>query len=173
MTERFRQHLSESGLIPDGATVVIGYSGGADSTCLLHMIAEIGTADRAVPGIAEVLRRDKRIPGFGHLIYTGWDPRAAVLLKMLQEADVDADRLATCEAVLEVLGQRAPVKPNVDFLLASIAFTTGMDAAAGEAIFAIARSAGWIAHALEEYDEAPVRFRPRAHYTGPPPPPRP
>ncbi|MCH8978546.1 MAG: tRNA lysidine(34) synthetase TilS [Armatimonadetes bacterium] len=45
MTERFRQHLSESGLVPEGCTVVLGYSGGADSTCLLHLMAELGTAD--------------------------------------------------------------------------------------------------------------------------------
>jgi len=45
MTERFRQHLSESGLIPDGTSVVLGYSGGADSTCLLHLMAAVGTAD--------------------------------------------------------------------------------------------------------------------------------
>ena len=40
---------------------------------------------------------------------------------------------------------------------------------AGETIFAVARSAGWIAHALEEYQEPPLRFRPRAHYIGPAP----
>ena len=45
MTERFRQHLSASGLVPEGATVVLGYSGGADSTCLLHLMAASGSAD--------------------------------------------------------------------------------------------------------------------------------
>lgn len=42
MTERFRSHLHESGLIPDGATVLLGYSGGADSTCLLHLLKALG-----------------------------------------------------------------------------------------------------------------------------------
>ena len=42
MTERFRAHLAESGLVPEGATVLVGYSGGADSTCLLHLLAEAG-----------------------------------------------------------------------------------------------------------------------------------
>jgi citrate synthase len=156
-------------VVATGLDVISGSLHGAASAPAHRILEEIGRAERAVPGVAEVLRREKRIPGFGHMIYSGWDPRAVVLLEMLRGADVDPERRATCEAVLDVLGQRAPVKPNVDFLLASIAFTTGMDAAAGEAIFAIARSAGWIAHALEEYDEMPVRFRPRAHYTGPPP----
>jgi citrate synthase len=38
---------------------------------------------------------------------------------------------------------------------------------AGEAIFAIARTAGWIAHAIEEYSQAPLRFRPVTRYVGP------
>jgi citrate synthase len=160
-------HADPYSIVATGLGVISGSLHGAASAPAHRILAEIGSAERAVAGVAEVLRRVKRIPGFGHMIYTGWDPRAATLLELLRAADVDRDRLATCEAVLEVLGQRAPVKPNVDFLLASIAFTTGMDAAAGEAIFAIARSAGWIAHALEEYDETPLRFRPRAQYTGP------
>jgi tRNA(Ile)-lysidine synthase len=40
MTERFRRHLEASGLVPEGATVLLGYSGGADSTCLLHLLKE-------------------------------------------------------------------------------------------------------------------------------------
>jgi len=44
-----------------------------------------------------------------------------------------------------------------------------MDERAGETLFGVARSAGWIAHALEEYQEPPLRFRPRAHYIGPAP----
>ena len=162
-------HADPYAVVATGLGVISGSLHGAASAPAYRVIAEIGSAERAIPGVAEVLRRDKYIPGFGHMIYKGWDPRAVVLLDLLRKAEVDADHLATCLAVLDVLGQRAPVKPNVDFLLASIAFTTGMDAAAGEAIFAIARAAGWIAHALEEYEEAPVRFRPRAHYTGPPP----
>lgn len=166
-------HADPYAVVATGLGVISGSLHGAASAPAYRILAEIGTAERAVPGMAEVLRRDKRIPGFGHLIYKGWDPRAVVLLDMLRSAEIDAERLATCEAVLDILGQRAPVKPNVDFLLAAIAFTTGMKAGAGEAIFAISRAAGWIAHALEEYDEAPVRFRPRAQYTGPSPSERP
>jgi tRNA(Ile)-lysidine synthase len=42
MRDRFARHLSDSGLIPPGARVLLGYSGGADSTCLLHLLAEMG-----------------------------------------------------------------------------------------------------------------------------------
>jgi citrate synthase len=54
----------------------------------------------------------------------------------------------------------------VDFAIAALALLTGMPADAGEAIFAIARTAGWIAHALEEYGDRPSRFRPSGRYAG-------
>ncbi len=58
--------------------------------------------------------------------------------------------------------------PNIDLATAALAFTMQMPSAATEAIFAIARIAGWVAHAIEEYGEAPLRFRTRALYDGPP-----
>jgi citrate synthase len=48
--------------------------------------------------------------------------------------------------------------------------SSGMPATAGETIFAVARTAGWIAHALEEYGERPLRMRPVGHYVGTRPP---
>jgi citrate synthase len=55
---------------------------------------------------------------------------------------------------------------NVDFGLGALAYAMQMPVGATEAIFAIARTAGWIAHALEEYGERPLRFRARALYDG-------
>jgi citrate synthase len=54
----------------------------------------------------------------------------------------------------------------VDFALATLASMAGMIAGAGEAIFVVARAAGWLAHGLEEYQRG-VPIRPRATYTGP------
>jgi citrate synthase len=54
----------------------------------------------------------------------------------------------------------------VDFAIAALALLHGMTPDAGEAIFAIARTAGWVAHALEEYGDRPNRFRPSGHYAG-------
>jgi len=52
----------------------------------------------------------------------------------------------------------------IDFALAALSVLANLRADATSAIFAIARSAGWIGHAIEEYDEAPLRFRPRARF---------
>ena len=53
---------------------------------------------------------------------------------------------------------------NVDFALAALSWAGGMVPAASETIATVARMAGWVAHGLEEYEEAPLRFRARAVY---------
>ena len=57
-------------------------------------------------------------------------------------------------------------RPNVDFALAAAAFVMDLPLGSTEAIFALARTAGWLAHALEEYSEPPLRFRARAIFVG-------
>jgi citrate synthase len=70
------------------------------------------------------------------------------------------------DEVLGIVRSRTGIEPNVDFALAALSVGAGMRRDAGEAIFAIARSAGWIAHAIEEYREPPLRFRPVTRYVG-------
>ena len=78
-------------------------------------------------------------------------------------------RLAVVQEVRDVISQRTDAVANVDLALGSLSYLAGMESDAGEVMFAIARTAGWLAHALEEYEEQPGRFRPRARYTGPTP----
>jgi citrate synthase len=104
--------------------------------------------------------------GLGHPVYRGVDPRAAYLLDRLTpllKRD-DRRRMADIQRIAAG-GKDAP--PSVDFALGALAFALQMPVGATEAVFAIARTAGWIAHALEEYGEAPLRFRARAVYIGP------
>ena len=70
--------------------------------------------------------------------------------------------------VIEVMARTGGPHPNIDFALGVLAESMRMVDGAGEAIFAIARSAGWIAHGLEEYQHR-LRYRIRATYTGPGP----
>jgi len=123
-----------------------------------------GAAD--VPRVvAELLRRGEKIPGFGHYVYKAGDPRAVALLGMIRHAAPKSAQLAIADAVLAEVRQKSLPEPNIDFALATLARVAGMTRGAGEAIFAVARVAGWIAHALEAYTTAPIR--PRAVYTGP------
>jgi citrate synthase len=117
--------------------------------------------------VGELLRRGERIPGLGHFVYQTGDPRAMLLLDLVKTAAPGSARLAVAEAVLAEASRRALPAPNIEFALAVLAAVAGMIPGAGEAVFAIARTAGWLAHALEEYARA-TPIRPRGIYTGRP-----
>lgn len=74
--------------------------------------------------------------------------------------------LAAAGEIIGVVADRTGLFANIDLALGVLAIGAGLGAEAGEAIFAVARTAGWIAHALEEYDAQPARLRPVARYTG-------
>ena len=140
--------------------------GGASLGAETLMAAASGPDD--VPRVvAELLRRGEKVPGFGHFVYRGGDPRAVVLLDLVRRAAPKSAQLAVADAVLAEVRQKSLPEPNIDFAIATLARVAGMVRGAGEAIFAVARTAGWIAHALEAY-AGPGPLRPRAVYTGRP-----
>jgi citrate synthase len=117
--------------------------------------------------VGELLRRGEKVPGFGHFVYRGGDPRALALLDLVRRTAPKSGQLAVAEAVLAEMRHKSLPEPNIDFAVATLARVAGMVTGAGEAIFAVARTAGWIAHALEAYTgDDPLR--PRAVYTGRP-----
>ncbi len=158
-------------VVSSGLGVLSGSLHGTASVPVQRLLAEVAAVDVSdldVVGsvVSDHLRHRSEVPGFGHPLYPDGDPRAAALLDLVRSPEVDPDRLAVVEAVLTVMTEGAPVPPNVDFGLAALAHVAGCDLGAGEAIFAVARSAGWIAHAIEEYAEPGNRFRVRARYVG-------
>jgi citrate synthase len=80
----------------------------------------------------------------------------------MTDAGLDEARFHRAREVLATVEDRTGVAPNTDFAIGTLLYAAHMPADAGEAIFAVARCAGWIAHALEEYGEEPLRFRLRA-----------
>jgi citrate synthase len=139
--------------------------GGAALGAEVMLGSAAGPAD-APRMVGDLLRRGERIPGFGHFVYKSGDPRAVLLLEVIAEHAPGSPRLAVARAVLAEAHRRALPEPNIDFALGALVDVAGLIPGAGEAIFAVARTAGWIAHAMEEYDRnAPIR--PRSIYTGP------
>lgn len=138
---------------------------------LTRVAAGDSPADVLAAGLApEGASTDGQPPGFGHFLYPEGDPRATVLLELVAAADVDKDRLAAVVRTRSAAMERGWY-PNIDFALASLAFVSGLPSSAGETIFAVARTAGWLAHAIEEYAAPAGRFRPRGRYVGVPPEP--
>jgi citrate synthase len=139
--------------------------GGASLGAEIMLASAAGPAD-AARVVGDLLRRGERIPGFGHFVYKTGDPRAVLLLKILRQCAPDSERLAVAEAVAAEARKLALPEPNIDFALAALAGVAGMIPGGGEAVFAVARAAGWLAHAVEEYARN-IPIRPRGVYTGP------
>jgi citrate synthase len=113
------------------------------------------------PAIADRLAEDRLLPGFGHMLYPDGDPRAAALLDRFAWPP---DLRALSEAVAAVAG----LAPNIDFALVAACEALKLPPDAPFALFAVARCAGWIAHAIEQ-GQADTLIRPRARYVGPEP----
>jgi citrate synthase len=117
-------------------------------------------AHRLGPGaaVAGRLTESRSLPGFGHPLYPEGDPRASALLLRFQAAK---DLQVLADQVRATTGQ----EPNIDFAL--VALCDHLDAPEGSALslFAVARCAGWLAHALEQIQDGGL-IRPRARYTG-------
>ena len=140
--------------------------GGASLGAETLMAAASGPED--VPRVVgELLRRGEKVPGFGHFVYRGGDPRAILLLDLVRRVAPKSGQLAVADAVFAEVRHKSLPEPNIDFAIATLVRVAGMVRGAGEAIFAVARTAGWIAHALEAYS-GPGPLRPRAVYTGRP-----
>ncbi|MFQ3557163.1 citrate synthase [Streptomyces gramineus] len=153
-----------------GLGVLEGPLHGASSGLAHRMLLDVLDRGTAVPVIADELRAGRRVPGLGHRLYEGEDPRARVLFRLLEDVPRAQPALLAARDVVAVTARHAPLHANVDLALAVLTASCGMPATAGETIFAVARTAGWIAHALEEYGERPLRMRPSGHYVGPRPP---
>lgn len=145
--------------------VVSGPMHGGASLGAERMLAQMRDPQDAARVIGERLRQGDRIPGIGHAVYKSGDARGDLLIQLLRQVAPDHPRLAVSDAAMSEIRGRGLPAPNCDFAVATLTSVCDMTPGAGEAIFAIARTAGWIAHALEEYTRRSP-FRPRASYVG-------
>ena len=145
--------------------------GGANEA-VIHMLAEIDSADRLPFYLDNKLLNREKIMGFGHRIYKVKDPRAVVMQAFAQQLDTntDAHSLFNLARVMEHhmetrLGSKG-IRPNVDFYSGIIYHRLGIETDLFTPIFAMARVAGWLAHCFEQYQDNHL-FRPDQIYNGP------
>jgi citrate synthase len=155
-------------VVATGMGAVGGALHGGASLGAEAMLAAAAGPDDVPRVVGELLRRGEKVPGFGHFVYRTGDPRAVLLLDLVRRAAPKSGQLAVAEAVLAEVRRKSLPEPNIDFAIATLARVAGMVRGSGEGVFAVARTAGWIAHALEAY-AGPGPLRPRAVYTGRPP----
>ncbi|MER7159535.1 citrate synthase [Streptomyces lydicus] len=157
-------------IVSAGFGALDGALHGAASGLAHRMLLEVLDRGSAAAVVADHLRAGRRVPGLGHPLYPGEDPRARALFALLEDVPRARPALQAARDVITTTARHKEWHANVDLALAVLTVATGMPAEAGETIFAVARTAGWIAHALEEYDEPPLRMRPSGQYSGPRPP---
>ena len=154
-------------VVETGMGAMSGALHGGASLGAETLLAAASGPDDVPRVVGELLRRGEKVPGFGHFIYKVGDPRAVLLFDLVRRAAPNSGPLAVAEAVLAEVRRKSLPEPNIDLAIATLAGVAGMIRGSGEAIFAVARTAGWIAHALEAY-AGPGPLRPRAVYTGRP-----
>ena len=146
---------------------------------VIAMLDEIGGPEQATAWLEDAVDRGDRLMGFGHRVYQVRDPRADALkdavARLAATGEVRAGRLAYAEAVeqaaLEVLRRRKPdrrLETNVEFYTALLLEALGFDPDAFTCVFAMGRTAGWIAHAREQVASGRL-IRPESRYVGPTP----
>jgi citrate synthase len=143
-----------AGLLGCG-TVVLG--SGEAAGRFLHELVESGEDPRAA--IARLRAEKKAVPGFGHPLHAGGDPRANVLLKLAAEKGIEGRYIAALRAVEaalpEALGRALPI--NVNGAIPAVMLDVGFPLAALKGISLLARTASLIAH-LNEESERPIGF---------------
>ncbi len=146
--------------------------GGANSR-VVDMLKEIGSADKAEKWIDNALANKQVIWGMGHREYKVKDPRATILHQLVAELieDRGSSLDSTFETAMRVeeicadrLGHKG-VYPNVDFYSGILYAEMGIPADQFTALFAVARSAGWLAHWREQISDNRI-YRPTQIYIG-------
>ena len=165
--------------IAAGIACLWGPAHGGANEAALNMLREIGTVDRIPLYIEKAKSKDDpfRLMGFGHRVYKNYDPRARVMQQtcheVLSELGIKDDPLLDVALELERIALSdeyfidKKLYPNIDFYsgitLKAIGFPTTMFTA----LFALARTVGWVAQWMEMIEDPSQRIgRPRQLYTG-------
>lgn len=147
-----------------GTAVASGPRHGAASSQIEQILADVAEGHHPAQALAQRRSPDGLVPAFGHPLYPEGDPRARRLLDLLAERGMREPDGAVAQ-VLAAAHQRGLPPPNVDAAIGALTHALGAPVGSGELLFTIARTAGWVAHALEQYAD-PQLLRPEAVYTG-------
>jgi citrate synthase len=142
--------------------------GGANEG-VIKMLQDIGSMEKVDSYIAECLAEKKKIMGIGHRVYKTLDPRAPHLKRMAQILSAKLGEpkwIQMSERIAEIMLKEKHLNANVDFYSATVYYSLGIPTDLFTPIFAIARTAGWTAHVLEQLADNRL-IRPQSVYTGP------
>ena len=141
---------------------------GGAATEVLSMLKKINKPENVTPFVNKILLSHGRVMGYGHRIYKTYDPRAKILKKMAERLSTKNNNtkfIQIGEKLEKIMADKKNIYPNVDFYSAIVYHNLGLSNELYSPIFAIARSSGWLAHMLEQYQNNRL-IRPREKYNG-------
>ncbi len=141
--------------------------GGANEQVMI-MLKKIGTMDKAQQFVKDALSAKEKVMGIGHRVYKNGDPRAAILRKISQQLTKQMGEPQWYEIstlIDDTMNKEKGLMPNVDFYSATVYYAMGIPVDIYTPIFAVSRISGWIAHAMEQYENNRI-YRPRGKWTG-------
>src|SRR5271157_81416 len=141
--------------------------GGANERVML-MLKEIGEPEEAEKFIMEKLNKKERIMGFGHRIYKTRDPRSDLYEEMASywcQKTGNEKVMEIAKIIVDVMWRERHLPANVDFYSAPFAYAIGIPVLLFTPLFAASRSAGWVAHTIEQLENN-VLIRPLMKYEG-------
>ncbi|HJX33131.1 MAG TPA: citrate synthase [Solirubrobacterales bacterium] len=158
-----------------GVAALYGRLHGGANEAVLKMLRRIGSTDNVPDFLEQVKNREEKLMGFGHRVYKNYDPRARIIEQHMEEVFEATEYNAVVEIARE-LEKRAlddeyftsrKLYPNVDFYSGIIYEALEIPAEMFTVIFAIPRTAGWVAQWMEMNDDPEKKIsRPRQIYTG-------
>jgi len=177
--------------IYSGITSAIGtlrgpLHGGANERVVRMMLEEIKKNENVIPWAKNKLEKKEKIMGFGHRVYKTWDPRATILRELSREfwekeAKGEIDKIPDreheeyhgeidnifemTELLTDFIIKTKNIYPNVDLYSAGLLHVLGIPTTLFTPLFAASRSAGWLAHAIEQLKDNRL-IRPRLRYIG-------
>jgi citrate synthase len=166
--------------IAAGIASLWGPAHGGANEAVLKMLEEIGHVDRIPEFLEKVKDKNSnvRLMGFGHRVYKNYDPRAKIMQRtcheVLNELGIKDDPLLDLAVELERIALSddyfisRKLYPNVDFYSGIILRAMGFPVSMFTALFAVARTVGWVSQWKEMIEDPAQRIgRPRQIYTGP------
>jgi len=177
--------------IYSGITSAIGtlrgpLHGGANERVVRILLEEIKRKENVIPWVKEKLENKEKVMGFGHRVYKTWDPRAVILRELSKEFwereergvidkipdQAHEDHRGSIDSLFEMtemltdyIIKTKKIYPNVDLYSAGLLHVLGIPTPLFTPLFAASRSAGWVAHALEQLKDNKL-IRPRLRYIG-------
>ncbi len=127
-----------------------------------RFLGERGTRE-LLKQVQDDRRLGRSVPGFMHPRYPKGDPRAQCLLELARQRRTVQAPLATLFGLLDGADRSLALQPSAELLVVTLCREMGLAPGSGAAIFALARSVGWVAHVMEQRLSS-VLLRPRAKF---------